>query len=248
MSLTIEHRVFNLICERLTQHLVSGALVGIEEGSDISLYDSIVASGTFAGSYPRSFILEVTAPGVCHVTEDTLFASLGSSAPAPINTNVNFVEGTPFAIGTTGVSVTLSNVETGYKWALRLGNAYQSILGVFEHPIDYSGLPAPSLAVYSSGNSKTLEVLDKTQSQMELDIVLTCSKEQVENGDHFEILGDIQDCINRDPKLWDNTTCLAENVIYTGDNYFDQTDRGNSIFVCNIQVIYRSSLKNARIK
>jgi len=248
MKFTIEHEIFDLICERLKQHLVCGAMIEIPESKPISHYSKIEISGTQNILYPRTFEVSITGENKCTISEKTLFADLGTSAPIPYFQEIDYVAETPFEIDSTGIYLLIkSSAEIEDEWLIRIGNAYSSVV-VYPHPFDYSGLPAPSLGVYATGNSSSPLVLEKQESVMDLDIVLTLSKEQVENGDHLEILGDIRDCINRDQKLWNGTSCLSENLIYMSDVYLEQTDRGNSIFVCSAQITYRSQLKNARLK
>jgi len=250
MALTIEHRIFNLICERLRQHMVSDSVVSIGVDSPISMFERIAVSGSFSGTYPRAFEILITGPGTCHITETTLFANLGTSAPAPYEDDIVFTAGIPFEIDSTGISITIaSDYLVNDEWLIRLGNAAYSVPNIYESPIDYESIQSvPSIAVYATGNTVNQLILDKSELTMDVVLILTLSKEQVENGHHLEILGDIRDCINRDAKLWDNTTCLAEDCNYQSDAYYEQTDRGNAIFICNLQVRYRTTLNNSRIK
>jgi len=249
MSLTIEHRISNLLVERLKQHLVNGVSISIDAGKSISLYDKFSISGTASIAYPRSFEIEIIEADVCRISEQTLFADLGTSAPPLYDQEILFAETVSFQLANTGLEVTIGlDSDVGDSWLVRLGTAYTTIQDIYSHPFDYEGLSCPSIAVYSAGNARDPKPLEKQESVMEVALFLTLSKEQVENGDHFEIIGDICNCINRDQHLWDGTTCLASDVVYKNDDYFEQTDRGNSIFVCRVQITYTNNLKDARLK
>lgn len=253
MSFTIEHRIFELVCERLRQHFAGNtpdsAILAIPVGDDVKNIDLITISGNFTGLYSRSFEISKVSDGVCHIKEVTLFAELGNSAPVPFDDDVLYSDGVAFEVAGSGMSIAISaDAEDGMEWMLRMGNAFMKIPDIWEHPIDYAGKGTPCICVYASGNTSDALVLEKLECVMDLDILLCLGKEAVENGDHLEILGDIRNMVMRDPHLWDGATCLSENFAYRGDIYYEQTDRGNSIFLCNCQITYRSSIKNARIK
>lgn len=247
MTYTIERQVFELITERLKQHLVNNYYIGRDDNMSIEDSSRLSISGNYNGSYSREFVLEITAEGVLDVSETTLFADLGSSAPAPIHIEINFEDGVSFDISTIGLSgIIAEGASVGDAWLLRCGIASHSILQVVSHPSELYDLASHSLAIYSAGNERKDIILETEESTSNIAMYLTLAKEYVENNEHFEIIGDIRDCINRDPKLWDNTKCLASDLKYLSDIYYEQTDRGNSIFEISIQVTYRNQLKDSR--
>lgn len=251
MSFTIEHQIMNLLSERFRQHMVDNAIVLVPAGNEtpVAAQNGVSISGSFSGAYPRSFNISVLSADELTITENTLYADLGTDAPAPYNQVVSFAPGIPEPISGTGISIAISaDVPIGTIYQLRMGNASFTIAEVHEHPRDLNEMSVPSIAIYSSGNACQNAPNETMQSSTDITIALTVSPEQVENGDHFEMLGDIRDCINRDPHLWNNTTCLSSDVVYTGDSYFDQSDAGNSIFTASVQIVYRSKTKNARLK
>ena len=248
---TIEHRISDLIEERLKQHMVKNVLLLVDSESNTPAFDAgnIVARGTYSGSYPRSFEIQVNTDSTVDISEVTLFADLGADSPLPYVDSVSFTVGTPFAISSTGILLEITDLPTvNTKYMVRMGNAFASIPDVIQHPVNFYDLNAPSLSVFFDGDAAQNLPVERTRSTMDMNIVLALGPEAVSKGDHYELLGDIRDCINRDPHLWDGTTCLSDDVMFTGSNYFDQIDRGNSYFVIVAQIVYQSKTKNARLK
>ena len=69
-----------------------------------------------------------------------------------------------------------------------------------------------------------------------------------ESGAQYEILGDLRDFINSDSSLYDNSVCLATNVVYVSDQYFDLSDREDSLFKIELRINYSQKLTDARLK
>ena len=251
MAFTIEHRIIDLIVERLRDHMVSGAqaFVSSEKENAYSLGQLIAIGGTPSVSVPRKFELEVTAAGKCNVTETTLWADLGVNAPIPFSATVDFEVGIPFAIADSGVTATIKlGYAIGNEWLVRVANACETVVNIVQHPFDYNELPTPSISVYMGVTQDTQQVQSKTDSDMALSLVLCVDKVSFENGDHLEILGDIRDCINRDMHLWDNTTCLAMTCRQDSHALFDLTDSNSAIFTIDVSITYRTTTTNARLK
>ena len=251
MSLTIEHRIIDLITERLRDHMVNGAQLFVSSlvENAYSLAQLLVLGGSPSVAVPRKFELEVTALGKCRVKETTLWADLGINAPTPYLATIDFVVGTPFQIADSGVTAT---IQTGYAvgnaWLIRVANAYETVVNIEPHPFDYNELPTPSISVYMGETQDTQQVQSKTDSDMALSLVLCVDKNTFESGGHLEILGDIRDCINRDYHLWDNETCLATMCKQDSHSLIDLTDSNSAIFTIDVSITYRSNTKNARSK
>lgn len=251
MSLTIEHRIIDLIVERLRDHMVNGAqaFVSSEEKNAYTLGQLITLGGVPSVSVPRKFELEVTATGKCSITETTLWADLGVNAPTPFSGIVDFTVGTPFQIADSGVTATIkTGYATGNCWLVRVANAYETVVNIVPHPFDYNEIPTPSISVYMGETQDTQQVQGKTDSDMALRLVLCVDKNTFEAGGHLEILGDIRDCINRDYHLWDNETCLATMCKQDSHSLIDLTDSNSAIFTIDASITYRSMTKNARSK
>ena len=250
MSFTIEHCIIDLMVERLRDHMVSGAQLFVEsEDNAYTLSQRITLGGTPSVSVPRKFELKVTALGKCSVTETTLWAELGISAPTPFTGVVDFVTGVPFQIADSGVTAT---IQLGHaiddSWLVRVANACETVVNIVPHPFDFNELPTPSISVYMGDTQDTQQVQNKTDSDMALSLVLCVDRNTFEAGNHLEILGDIRDCINRDYHLWDNTTCLATMCKQDSHSLFDLTDSNSAIFTIDVSITYRSTTKNARLK
>lgn len=249
MPLTIENQVIQLITERLRDHMVNGAYVvpmGSENVSTLS--NKIALSGDPVTTYPRKFEIEVVSATEVRVIETTLWADLGNNHPAPIDEDIEFTAGTPFVIGDTGVSVSITSPVAGDSWQLRIGNAAHTVFAVEAHPFDYESLPTPSISVYLSTTSESITTTQHVDSEARINIVLCVDANTFESGLGYELIGDIRDCINRDRALWDNQKCLAINCISTNHELFDLTDSNSAIFMIEGLITYRSQLKNSRAK
>lgn len=250
--LTIEHRIMDLLENRLRQYMVAGTAVYVSTESDnpILWSESISTSGTLLQAYPRAFELEITATEKCKITEVTLYASLGMDAPDPYSGVIDFVSNIPFVISNSGLSVTIKESFTvGMKWLLCASNASYSIGDISNKRIyDPNALPSPSLSLYAIGGPAENNTVDQKDYQLNAFIVLAISKEMYESGAQYEILGDLRDFINSDSALYDNSVCLATNVVYVSDQYFDLSDREDSIFKIELRINYSTKLTDARLK
>lgn len=249
--LTIEHRIANLIVDRLKDCMINGALAFVREGvpNASSLKDRMVLGGTVPTTIPRKFELLVTATGKVRVKETTLWADLGTQAPAPYLETIDFVAGVPFDIAGTGVTATLaSTYKLNDEWIVRIANAYSTIVNIVSHPFDFTSLPTPSISVYFGITEDAPVVTEKIESTVPLEIMFCVDANTFSSGKALEMIGDIRDCINRDRSLWDNTECLAANCICNSHQPFDLTDNGVAIFNISSTITYRSNKKNARIK
>lgn len=251
MALTIEHRVINLITERLRDHLISGAASFALAGTTnpTAILARMVLGGSANVPYPRKFEIEITEAGKASITETTLWANLGNKSPEPYETVIDFSVGVPFAIDDTGVTMT---IQTGYAIGdiclVRMGNADKTIVNIVPHPFDFTSLKLPSLSVYIGDTTSQTSITEGTESRAPLILVLCVSASEFNSGDVYEILGDIRDCINRDRNLWDNTTCLSTDLQYNSHELFDLTDNNAAIFMIDSTITYRSNTKNSRIK
>jgi hypothetical protein len=92
MSKSIESRIITLITERLEDALINEAQLFVPVGSDnkSSLSAKAVLSGTYNGTHPRKFEIEVKDASTLHITETTLWANLFTNHAAPVNADVAF--------------------------------------------------------------------------------------------------------------------------------------------------------------
>jgi len=251
MSLTIENQISNLITERLRDHMVDGSAVFVsnDDPNAHTLLGLINISGTSVCMYPRKFEISIVSSVTAHIKETTLFADMGNSAPAPFESDVLYVIGTPFAITDTGLFASVSNsVSDGNKWLLRIGQASSTVSNIDAHPFDYTALPTPSISVYSTDTENDKEISNVSSANLTVVCILCVDAQTFEAGIAHEIIGDIQDCINRDRALWDNTQCLASECFKKNHSIIDRSDSGTVIFKIEINVKYRTQLKNSRSK
>jgi len=250
--LTIEHRIMNLLETRLRQYLVNGSAIYVssETLNPVLASESITSSGVLVQSYPRSFELEITEAGKCKISEVTLYANLGFDAPEPYISTVDFLPGVPFSISDSGISITiLDSYENGMKWLVCASNAAYTIGDVSNKRIyDPNALPSPSISLYATGNDMVYESVDQMDCALDVYLILSISKEMYEFGAQYEILGDLRNFVNKDTNLFDNSICLANNFVYLSDEYFDLSDREDSIFKITMRVNYTHKLTDARLK
>lgn len=248
---TIEHRIVDLIAERLRQHMVCNAMALINSDTETPTFDAenIAVSGAYTGAIPREFRLVFSMAGTLAIQETTLFADMGTDQPTPFFDLSAYEIGEAIEIDSTGISVSInSEIASETEYLIRMGNASVSVPEIVLHPVNFYDLQAPSISVFYSGDSTQNQTVAQTRATLELSVVLCVSPEMMKEGIHLEVLGDIRDCINRDPHLWDGSACLSDDIAFTGSNYFDQVDRGNSYFVATAQIVYRSQTKNSRMK
>lgn len=251
MSLTIENQISNLITNRLKDHMINGATISISDDvpNARTLLELISISGTSVYDYPRKFEISISSSTLVHIKETTLFADLGNSAPTPFESDVSYVIGTPFVISDSGLSATAhAGVSIGNAWTLRIGQASNTVTNIDAHPFDYTSLPTPSISVYSTDTENDKEISNVSSANLTVVCILCVDAQTFEAGIGYEIIGDIQDCINRDRALWDNTQCLASECFKKNHSIIDRSDSGTVIFKIEINVKYRTQLKNSRSK
>lgn len=246
MSLTIENRIVALIAERISDHMIAGALAFVPEGSvePDTLINRIALSGAFTGSVPRKFELEVTVLGTVQITEKTLWADLGLHAQ--YSDSISYTSGVPFDLTDTGVDITLTGAEIGDKWLVRCGTASSSVPAVYENYFQFETMPFPAITVVWLGGSHSPEASGYLDVTGTLACYLSVSASQFESGEAREILGDLRNCLNRDRHLWDGSVCLANDCLTNSDEMFDRSDNGSVIFRLDSTIKYRSKLKDAR--
>ena len=246
MSLTIENRIVNLIAERISDHMIAGALAFVPEGSmdADTLINRIALSGSFTGPIPRKFELEITALGTVAILETPLWADLGPHAQ--YSQSISYTSGVAFDLTDTGVDIALTGAEVGDKWLVRCGTASTSVPAVYENYFQFESMPFPAITVVWLGGSHIPEV----QGYLDVTGTLTCylsvSATQFESGEAREILGDLRNCLNRDSHLWDGSVCLANDCLTNSDELFDRSENGSVIFRLDSTIKYRSKLKDAR--
>jgi hypothetical protein len=250
---TIENRITSLLTERLRQHMVSGFIAFVPEGMPNSNTAAklISVSGSLSQDYPRSFLIEVTDVNTVTINETTLFADKRSIVSTAIESlEIVYVDGVPFDVGDSGLAFTIgAGAKIGMIWNLRAGHARYTVARVEDHPIDYEQDGTPSLSIYASGNQVSKDEIVGLQSNvLSVAILLSVSPEEHKKKRHLEIIGDVNNCINRDFFLFDNEICLSSDLDYEGAEYFEQTDRGNSIFIIAVKVKFRTKLKDSRSK
>lgn len=249
MSLTIESRIYSLICDRIQDGMVSTEALSCAVSSPDAASRSSF-SGTYTGSTPRKFLITVDSVtetgGVAHVLETTLWASF--THPASYDENITFTFDTPFQIDTTGISYIIkSTAQANDAWEIRVATASKTVLNVVPHPFDYNDLETPSIAVYSTDDSANPQVQGLTDHELSIVCLVVVEKDTFEAGIGHEIVGDLCDILNRDRALYDNSVCLATDCYVTGHRIFDASiSTGKAIFQVDATVKYRTQFNNSR--
>lgn len=250
MSKSIESRIITLITDRLEDALINEAQLFVPVGSDnkSSLSAKAVLSGTYNGTHPRKFEIEVKDANTLHITETTLWANLFTNHAAPIDTDVTFVAGTPLEIASTGISIEIdATAEVGDEWLVRVGKASNTVANVVPHPFDFNELELPSVSVYSTQDDESPIVQGQSDHDASFTVVLCVSPEMFSNGDGYEIKADIRDAINLDRALYDNTDCLADDCYVTTTRLYDASKvSGKAIFMIEFLVKFRTQHTNSR--
>jgi hypothetical protein len=251
MSLTIESQISNLITERLRDHMICGSAIFVPSDSmnAHTLLGMIEITGLSTCIYPRKFSINVVSSTIAHIKETTLYADMGNNAPIPFESDVTYSIGVPFAVTNTGLFATIkADAYPDSSWLLRVGQSSNTVSNIEIHPFDYTSLPTPSICIYATHTDNNREIMNAFVSDMTLVCILCVDTETFEAGVAYEIIGDIQDCINRDRALWDNTKCLSMDCYKRSHEIIDCSDSGTVIFKIESQIKYQTQLKNARSK
>lgn len=249
---TIRHRIIDLISGRMRCALVSGATLSAEDGetNPFAVLSGALLSGTFSGVRPEMFRVTRTDETTAHIEEITYWAEIGPEHPVPYSDDVSYVIGVPFEIKSTGIFISIeANSTDGMSWIVRMANAVATIPDIYTLRTNFQDCPYPRLTIYPGNQSPPDKLTGEFASKrMEIMLLLEVDQNTHDSGVIEEILGDIENELNRDEYLYDNQDCLATGCSVTSIEPCEADSSGYTAFWIGFEVNYRHRLSNTRLK
>lgn len=251
MAPTIRKKILDLYVERMRGVVANSVLYA--SPATIDRMDACTSSGSFSGSYPRQFSIEVTSntPAQVTITETTLWRELHASHPVVYIEVIDYTPGTPFEVDGTGVSLDFSGDEqVGDEWLLLVNSCSGTINQVYPYYASPDDAVYPRLVVYPSSEQKTLTTInDRSDNTLTFYFDIQVDASMKMEGTLEDLIGDVVDEINRDPQSYDNSECLSYEAWADGVELYDSDSSPSvigAVIVAKIQ--YRHQFNNTRIK
>lgn len=251
MSFTREHLIIDLFTERMRAEMITVAgAVFVPESTrvdNIAHRARFALSGALTSAYPRQFEIEVITATKIHITETTLVAEMGTSAPAPFDADVTIAVGVPFVIADSGLSGTLSaGYVAGDEWKVAAGLAAYTIADISNDPTAILDMQAPCITVFGFGGSQDPAMSGFKEYDYTMVVQLKVGREHMKNVSAYEMKGDIEKVIERDDHLWNNSICLSDSCSCTKSEIADLQSDGIVIFHIEASIQFRTKRKNPR--
>jgi hypothetical protein len=180
----------------------------------------IISSGTYSGTLPRRFLLEIISANQIRITEDTVLKDFTPIAPY----TVTVISGTPFVITGTGISVTATFdrsgiLEVGDTFLLRVGKCSTTVREAAQWPRVRASIAKPGVIIYPL--PRKMDLASELGYSVELPLVAEfVTNERSEDGESLEEdIGFLLNELNRDLTL--GGTCIrlycTDVIPFNGD-------------------------------
>jgi len=244
MAKDVRQRVLDGLVDRM-RYVVKDSGLDRSENTGSTPFLDITSSGTYSGTTRLKYKLEILDATTVEVTDITNSGTPTTETPTT---------GVPFALGATGISVTITftgdlTANIGDVFYVRMNKAFGDVHNVFPFYAVDSRSDYPSLSVFDAVVNKNPIMNERYDCTMIATIIFHFKDVSPENPEIYEYVADIENCLNDDHNLKeDDGTCIAHNLYVTQSEVFT-TDGGEDIQLASIvaEVNYRHAFDDTRV-
>lgn len=236
--LTVRTRILDTILYSLRQLVDHKGIIRSTEETPVIPID-LELSGEYTGS-----------DSICYTIYNSGDNEITYETDGELPVTVSVISGSVITIGNTGLSVTIGytdNTIPDFRVEMWAGNSSETIYDIVPGHKSFAEINYPAIVAYPASESKKKMPNNRYTVTLRMTLELWLRELGDVTEDLLEVVGDIENVINSNPRMKTGIECLAIDTDIIRSEVFSTADGNINGAILYVEVEYRHAQDNTRI-